>query len=378
MFKKFSSIILIIPVLVLTLSGSTNQDLTAPVVEIEVLDRVLATEPFDLNLHANEPVDYDIKYGDLEVREVAQNYSISLLALEGNNDISIVATDGAGNKTEYSLNVYGIELLRPEVELPTKVIAGQAIGISISWPESQIKANHISALLNSQPVNLFFINNIARVIIPTELGSPARDLQLEVSLEDNYGRTVKVDKTISVVADPTPVQELNIPASTLSKITDEGRDKERQMLQEMYAESAEHSSPLWNSEFILPISGTGTSGFGVPRRYVKGGRVSYHHGEDLAAGKGTKVHATNDGIVLVAGFYAIKGGFVAIDHGAGVISLYFHQSKLLVAPGQKVAKGDIIGEVGTTGLSTGPHLHWEMRVNKIATDPMDWVGKIVP
>ncbi len=197
-------------------------------------------------------------------------------------------------------------------------------------------------------------------------------------LEDNFARTVKLDKVITIVADPRPVQELNIPASTLSAITDEGREKEREMLEELYAESATNTSPLWNSAFILPISGTGSSGFGVPRRYVRGGNVSYHHGEDLAAGSGTKVHATNDGIVLVAGFFAIKGGFVAIDHGAGVISFYLHQSKLLVEAGQKVSKGDIIGEVGTTGLSTGPHLHWEMRVNKIATDPMDWVGKIVP
>ncbi len=376
--KKLFTIILILTALVITLSGSTNQDLVAPVVKIEALAEVLASKAFDLTLVANEPVDYYIKYGDFEIKEVAQNYNISLLALEGNNNIEVVATDGAGNKSEYLVNVYGIGLLKPIVELPSQIVAGEAIGISSSWLESQIEAKFISISIDGEPSPVFFINNVARAITASKLGSEPRELAVEVSLEDNYGRIVKVNKTVNIVADPRPVQELNIPASTLSRITDKGRNKERQMLTRMYAESKNNTEAFWNSAFILPISGTGTSGFGVPRRYVKGGNVSYHHGEDLAATKGTKVHATNDGVVLVADFFAIKGGFVAIDHGAGVISFYMHQSKLLVEAGQKVAKGDIVGEVGTTGLSTGPHLHWEMRVNEIATDPMDWVGKIVP
>ena len=150
------------------------------------------------------------------------------------------------------------------------------------------------------------------------------------------------------------------------------------MLEHIYGISDANHVARWTKEFILPIAGHGTSGFGVPRRYVHGGNVSYHHGEDIGASAGTKIAATNDGTVLAADFYPIKGGFVAIDHGAGVMSFYFHQSKLFVEVGQEVKAGDIIGEVGTTGLSTGPHLHWEMRVHRIATDPMEWVGKILP
>lgn len=80
----------------------------------------------------------------------------------------------------------------------------------------------------------------------------------------------------------------------------------------------------------------------------------------------------------VAGFFPIKGGLVVLDHGGGVFSLYFHQSHIRVAVGDEVKRGAVIGEVGTTGLSTGPHLHWETRVNEVATNPLEWVGKVVP
>ena len=84
------------------------------------------------------------------------------------------------------------------------------------------------------------------------------------------------------------------------------------------------------------------------------------------------------GIVQVADFYPIKGGLVAIDHGGGVTSLYFHQSKILVSVGDEVARGDVIGESGATGLVTGPHLHWEMQVLGRPSDPLSWVERLVP
>jgi murein DD-endopeptidase MepM/ murein hydrolase activator NlpD len=69
---------------------------------------------------------------------------------------------------------------------------------------------------------------------------------------------------------------------------------------------------------------------------------------------------------------------VVLDHGGGVFSLYFHQSRIRVEVGDEVRRGEVIGEVGTTGLSTGPHLHWEVRVNGTATNPLEWVDKVVP
>ncbi|MDO4246330.1 MAG: M23 family metallopeptidase, partial [Deinococcus sp.] len=88
--------------------------------------------------------------------------------------------------------------------------------------------------------------------------------------------------------------------------------------------------------------------------------------------------AVNDGTVVMAGKYPVRGGLVVIDHGAGVVSLYFHQSKVIVKAGQKVTRGQKVGEVGTTGLSAGPHLHLEIRVRGEATSPAGWMGRLWP
>ena len=128
----------------------------------------------------------------------------------------------------------------------------------------------------------------------------------------------------------------------------------------------------------MPIQGVNTSGFGSPRRYARGGNVSYHNGADIGAPQGTPILATNAGRVLVADTYPIKGGFTLIDHGAGLYSYYLHQSAIHVEAGQSVERAQHIGDVGSTGLSTGPHLHWEMRLDGNATNPLNWVGKVKP
>ncbi|MEX2500969.1 MAG: M23 family metallopeptidase, partial [Trueperaceae bacterium] len=112
--------------------------------------------------------------------------------------------------------------------------------------------------------------------------------------------------------------------------------------------------------------------------YAPGGRVSFHLGEVIAADTGTPIRASNDGLVVIADVFGIAGGMTVLDHGAGLTSRYYHQSRIDVQEGQIVRRGDVIGAVGSTGLSTGPHLHWEMRVDDVPTDPLAWVGRVRP
>jgi murein DD-endopeptidase MepM/ murein hydrolase activator NlpD len=183
-------------------------------------------------------------------------------------------------------------------------------------------------------------------------------------------RTVAVDRLDAAV------QELNIAASTLSVITPEARALEAETLAAAAPDPAD--PPRWSEPFLLPVEGRGSSGFARARRYAPGGPVSFHEGEDIAAPTGTPIRATNAGVVVVAGPYPIKGGMTVIDHGAGVSSRYYHQSRIDVRVGDVVARGQVIGAVGSTGLSTGPHLHWEMRVAGVASDPLAWVGRMRP
>ena len=120
----------------------------------------------------------------------------------------------------------------------------------------------------------------------------------------------------------------------------------------------------------LPISGARlTSGFGYRSHPIRGG-TRFHSGVDLAAPAGSPIVATSDGVIRRAGWEGGYGISVAIEHPGGLETRYGHLSALNVSFGQAVRTGDVIGFVGSTGLSTGPHVHYEVRVNGAAVNPL--------
>jgi murein DD-endopeptidase MepM/ murein hydrolase activator NlpD len=131
----------------------------------------------------------------------------------------------------------------------------------------------------------------------------------------------------------------------------------------------------WEGQWIAPLpEPLAVSGYFGEQRSFNGGPVQGHHGgTDLAADAGTPVFATNGGTVVLSGRYLVRGNIVVVDHGAGVFSSYGHMESTAVAEGDGVAKGAVLGYVGTTGLSTGPHLHWEMAVAGILVDGLRWL-----
>ena len=123
----------------------------------------------------------------------------------------------------------------------------------------------------------------------------------------------------------------------------------------------------------MPLDGARlTSEFGMRTHPVLGGRRN-HQGIDLAAPTGTPIYATADGIVGRADWFSSYGLYVEIDHGAELETRYAHMSRLAVAEGERVRKGDIIGYVGSTGRSTGPHLHYEVRIAGVAVNPIPYM-----
>lgn len=135
------------------------------------------------------------------------------------------------------------------------------------------------------------------------------------------------------------------------------------------------SALAWQGRFLRPVAEefVTSAPFGQRRSYNSGPVSGFHTGQDFAAPGGTPVLAPAAGTVVLAEPLVVRGNSVIIDHGAGVYSGYWHLSSIEVTAGQEVEPVDLLGLVGTTGLSTGDHLHWEMRLHGIAISPLQWV-----
>ena len=135
------------------------------------------------------------------------------------------------------------------------------------------------------------------------------------------------------------------------------------------SQSSSSSAPVIPSGggLMWPVSGPVTSGFGW-----RWGRM--HEGIDIAVGSGTPVHAAQSGRVIVAGWMGGYGNLVVIDHGGGLSTAYGHNNSFAVGSGQSVSQGQVIAYSGSTGNSTGPHVHFEVRVNGSPVDPLGYLG----
>lgn len=124
---------------------------------------------------------------------------------------------------------------------------------------------------------------------------------------------------------------------------------------------------------IWPVEGESTDSFGVRGNPFGGGSSEFHPGQDIAAPRGTPVVAPADGVVIKADWQNGYGQTVVIDHGNGLTTRYGHLSKIEVVAGQEIKRGEELGLVGSTGRSTGPHLHYEVRIGDVAVSPLHYL-----
>lgn len=141
---------------------------------------------------------------------------------------------------------------------------------------------------------------------------------------------------------------------------------------DLWATMNEKEAQLRSTPSIRPVRGWLTSRFGF-RTSPFTQKPVMHSGLDIAAAPGTEVRAPADGVVSYAGFDVGYGLLVSIDHGYGYVTRYGHNSKIFVNVGQKIKRGQVISSVGNTGRSTGPHLHYEVRVGGLPVDPYNFI-----
>jgi murein DD-endopeptidase MepM/ murein hydrolase activator NlpD len=148
---------------------------------------------------------------------------------------------------------------------------------------------------------------------------------------------------------------------------------EHQEVKHIYASG--NKTRLWDIPFQLPVENNISSMYGN-KRVFNGQLKSYHNGVDFRAPLGTPAVAANTGIVRLAKNLFYSGDAVIIDHGTNIFTIYGHLSKIKVAAGQRIEKGQLIGLTGATGRASGPHLHWGIKINEVAVNPLQFVDVI--
>ena len=199
---------------------------------------------------------------------------------------------------------------------------------------------------------------------------------LKLTTTDAAGQQTEVLVSVPVVDGGYSVEDIVLPPSRASLLDPDLLKAEGERLAQVFGVFGRQQ--LWVGPFIAPIEGRTTSVFGTRRSYNGGPARSYHEGIDYGALLGTAVLAANDGQVALAEPLTVRGNAVIIDHGLGIHSGYYHLSEINVQEGQRVKKGDVVGKLGDTGLATGAHLHWEIRVSGINVDPAQWTRQTIP
>ena len=202
-------------------------------------------------------------------------------------------------------------------------------------------------------------------------------LQLSI-IEPDSGDLLTLQETVIIT--PAQFSRYNVPVQDdqQSLLDPSVSQKERKKLNRVFGQ--ESKVRLWDGLFDNPLGDEHrtTAPFGQRRSYGGGPVTSYHSGHDYGADAGEPVLAPITGTVALAEPLQVRGNVVILDHGLGVFTGFWHLSEIDVEEGQVVGRGEQVGLVGSTGLSTGPHLHWEMRVHNRPVNPIQWMRQEFP
>lgn len=192
------------------------------------------------------------------------------------------------------------------------------------------------------------------------------DVQVRVRYDES-----EIALTLPLVVSPGRFgfERIDLPPSRQSLFDPELLNSESALVNRM---AATHTAQrYWQTPFAYPVQSSVSSYFGARRSYG-GSYNSYHSGVDFRASTGVAVQTPSAGTVVMAEPLTVRGNAIIIDHGWGVLTGYWHLSKIDVEVGQYVSQGQVIGRVGNTGLSTGSHLHWQLWVDGKPVDPLQW------
>lgn len=201
-----------------------------------------------------------------------------------------------------------------------------------------------------------------------------RDAGTEAQLVAELADGSQISETLTLSPRKWQIQRVNVNRGRGKNLEAYWKKREPEYNAIVAARAKVTDAEGWKQDFIWPVKGRISGKFGRQRIYADE-PGSYHSGLDIAPGHGVPFVAPADGVVVLArtGF-SLEGNLIIIDHGAGLNSAFLHASKIVVSEGQSVKQGQHIGNVGSTGRSTGPHLHWGLKWGASRIDPLLLVG----
>jgi murein DD-endopeptidase MepM/ murein hydrolase activator NlpD len=252
---------------------------------------------------------------------------------------------------------------------PAEVEQGRCFTVVAALPGASAVTRFLDRDLPGYPYRGGF-----RTVVGVALDTPPGRKPVAMRITAPDGTQVQLTAEVTVRAGKFKSETITLPPKQRNPALMARLQEENRVVEAALAWPT--GEQLWNGAFRRPVPGKLTSPFGSHRVYT-GVRQGVHRGVDLAGGRGTPVKAPNGGRVALARMFTALGGTLLLDHGQGVYSVYMHLDRLDAREGDRVEQGTTIAAVGSTGMVTGPHLHWGMIVNDARVDPLEWVQRTV-
>lgn len=308
--------------------------------------------------------------------QIAAQYGLSPLAVTNANNLS------------YPTYVYpGQRLQIPIGDTPYRNLPGEWVDVQIRplpIVQGQTTAIYVENLLDGLPSGEFAgqslhfapSGNGYTALVGLDAFTTPGAYTLTLTGSGNRPWT-PFHTTLNVLSGNFGTQYITVPDSLSALLDPTIRQNEDTYLATIYTKYREEQD--WEGLFQVPLTTTiVTAPYGDGRSYNGGSVDIFHTGVDFGANAGTPVYAAANGIVVYSGALELRGNAVIIDHGRGVMTAYFHLSETFVNVGDAIKVGQLIATVGSTGLSSGPHLHWDVRILDVPVNGLQWTTTIFP
>lgn len=313
------------------------------------------------------------------------NISIPVDTMEnGKHTIKFIIVSGAKNHNTVNIeNLFFVDnaelqagFIKPESE--NKVLQGRCFHaqFKVNKPIKQAIVTALSRNFIAYPEAPGSL--IYETFIPLDCDQHPSEYGYSIAIEDHVGHNFDLHGTFQVTSFAFKKKMLHVPSGALDKEREftslSEKDFELKM-EELTKNSAQEK--LWHGAFEVPLAMTNiTTEFGIQRVAQERGCYVHKAIDMVAAAPRSVVWASQSGIVVLKDRYVHSGNTIIIDHGYGILSMYFHlETYANIEVGQKIKKGNPVGTMGKTGYANGYHLHWEIRVGNVAIDPMQWTKR---